>query len=105
MMIVGILIAGSSFKKTVGEWRLYPYIIIRQLVFPALIYLALQALGVDPLLSGVFTIVFAMPVGSMVPTFAIIMGCDTELPTKAIALSTIASFVCVPLLVLLMGLV
>lgn len=38
-------------------------------------------------------------------SFKRIKGCDTELPTKAVALSTIGAFACVPLLVLFMSLV
>ena len=104
MLMVGIIIAGTRFGDVVSEWRLYPFIVIRQLIVPALLYVLLHNLGVDPLVSGVFTLMFSMPVGSMAPAFATLLGADAELPAKGVVLSTVASFAIVPLLVVWMSL-
>ncbi len=102
MLIVGEIVANSSVKEVLGEWRLYPYIIIRQLVVPALLYFVLRQLIADELLLGVFTVMFAMPVGSMVAPFCEQFGRDATLGGKATVLSTLASFALIPLLVTLM---
>lgn len=99
MLMVGIIVANASLKDVFKEWRLYPFIAIRQLIVPALLFLGLNALGIDHLLCGVFVVMFAMPVGSMTSGFAQMMGRDPRLPARGTVLSTLASFIVVPLLV------
>lgn len=38
MLVVGVIVARSPMKNVVKEMRLYPYMIIRQLILPALFY-------------------------------------------------------------------
>ena len=40
MLVVGVIVARSPMKNVVKEMRLYPYMIIRQLLLPALFYWA-----------------------------------------------------------------
>lgn len=103
MLVVGIIVSGARIRDVIGEWRLYPVIAIRQLIVPALLFLVLQFFGVDPLLSGVLVIMFAMPVGSMAPALAQSVGQSPKLAAKGTILSTLAAFAVVPLLVLFMA--
>ncbi len=105
MLVVGVIMAGTQLKSVVTEVRLYPYILIRQLVLPALFYLGFTALGVSPLLSGVFALMFAMPVGSMAPTFVEEFDGNATLTAKATVLTTLGAFVAIPLLVVFMSFV
>jgi hypothetical protein len=59
---------------------------------------ALRALSADALVADVFTIMFAMPVGSIASSLARMMGRDGTLPAKGTVLSTLASFIAIPLL-------
>lgn len=102
MMLVGVIIANEKISRVVKEWRLYPYIVIRQLVASAAACFLLSFFVKDPVLLGIFTVMFAMPVGSMAPMFCASYGKDSVLPAKGTILSTIASFVIVPLLVAFM---
>lgn len=102
MMIVGQIIASASLGDVVREWRLYPYIVIRMLAVPTLLFFVLRAFVPEMLCVGVFVIMFAMPVGSMAASFVTEMGGDPSLPAKGTILSTIASFVIVPVLAIIM---
>ncbi len=102
MMVVGALISGVNPRAVVSEARLYPFILIRHIIAPAVLFFALRALGFDDLLVTVFVVMFAMPVGSMAPTFASQFGCDPLLPAKGTVLSTVASFATIPALVAMM---
>ena len=102
LMLVGVIMANVDLKGVVGELRLYPFILIRQLVVPAVLYLVLMAIVPSELLVGVFTIMFAMPVGSMASLFVETNGGDSELVAKGTILSTACSFVCIPALVAIM---
>lgn len=99
MMLVGVIIANEKVGNVLREWRLYPYILIRQLLASAGVYVVLNFFINDPVLLGIFTVMFAMPVGSMAPMFCASYGKDAVLPAKGTILSTIASFAIVPCLV------
>lgn len=105
MLVVGVIVARSPMKNVVKEVRLYPYMIIRQLILPALFYWGFTALGVSPLLAAVFMLMFAMPAGSMCPTFVAQYNGNAQLAAKATIITTVGSFVFIPLLVAFMGFV
>ena len=102
LMLVGVIMANVDLKSVVGELRLYPFILIRQLVVPAVLYFVLMAIVPSELLVGVFTIMFSMPVGSMASLFVEMNGGDSELVAKGTILSTAGSFACIPALVAIM---
>lgn len=99
MMLVGVIIANEKVSNVLREWRLYPYILIRQLLASAVAYVVLSFFIDDQIMLGIFTVMFAMPVGSMAPMFCASYGKDAVLPAKGTILSTIASFAIVPCLV------
>ncbi len=82
MMLVGVIIANEKVGNVLREWRLYPYILIRQLLASAAAYVVLSFFINDPVLLGIFTVMFAMPVGSMAPMFCASYGKDAVLPAK-----------------------
>lgn len=104
MMIVGVIVAHTRIRDVVCEWRLYPYIVIRQLIAPAVLYLMLRMVLDDPgsILLGIFVVMFAMPVGSMVSMFCAAYNRDAILSAKGTVLSTLCSFAIIPLLVTFM---
>ena len=105
LMLVGVMMADVDFKSVLSEVRLYPYILIRQLIVPVALYALLSLAVDDTLLVGVFTIMFAMPVGTMVSLFVEQSGRDAELAAKGTILSTAASFAAIPGLVTVMSLI
>ncbi len=98
MIVVGMILSGMQISSVVGEWRLYPFIAIREIIFPAVTAIALKILGVDALMLGVFTVFFAMPVGAMAPSYVAFMGKDEKLATKGTVITTLACFAIIPLL-------
>lgn len=105
MMLVGVIVAHMRIRDVVSEWRLYPYVVIRQLLFPMLMYVVLTYMNIDPLLVGIFVVMFAMPVGSMTPMFCITYKRDSLLCAKAVVVSTVLSFVIIPVLQVFMHMV
>lgn len=103
MLLVGVIVANMPLREVATEWRLYPFIVVRQLLVPAALFLALRPLVPDPVVLGLFVIMFAMPVGSMASMFAGQFGRDQALPAKGTVLSTMASFAIIPALVVFMG--
>ncbi|WP_270298601.1 AEC family transporter [Eggerthella sinensis] len=103
MLLVGVIVANMPLREVATEWRLYPFIVVRQLLVPAALFLALRPLVPDSVVLGLFVIMFAMPVGSMASMFAGQFGRDQALPAKGTVLSTMASFAIIPALVVFMG--
>ena len=103
MMLVGLAIAEADLRRVLGNWRLWGFSAIRFLLVPAACYLLLAPVVPDPLSLGVFIVMLAMPTGSMAAAIASAYGRPGEPLSQGTIVSTIASFVIVPVLMALMG--
>lgn len=103
MMLVGHIIANSDLRGVVGEWRIYVITLLRQIVVPLILWLLLRGVVPDQMMFGVFVVIFAMPIGTVVPMIAASYGLDDKLPAKGTVISTILSFATIPVLVGLMS--
>ncbi|MBM6816146.1 AEC family transporter [Olsenella uli] len=103
MMLVGLAIAEADLRRVLGNGRLWGFSAIRFLLVPAACYLLLVPMVPDPLSLGVFIVMLAMPTGSMAAAIASAYGRPGELLSQGTIVSTIASFVIVPVLMALMG--
>lgn len=103
MLVVGALVAQEDLRSVFSDWRSYPFAIIRQLVVTIVLYLLLRAIVPEPMLAELFAIMFALPTGAIVPTFADMCGADVKLATKNTVVSTLLSFLIVPVVVALLG--
>ncbi|MGI6217844.1 MAG: AEC family transporter [Coriobacteriales bacterium] len=103
MLLVGVIIAGMDIKGALTEWRLYPFILIRNFIAPLLLYLALRGIVPDATVLGISVVMFAMPVGSMAAPTLGELGYEQELPAKGTVMSTLAGFAVVPAVVHLMA--
>ena len=103
MMLVGLAIAEADLRRVLGNWRLWGFSAIRFLLVPAMCYLLLAPMVPDELSLGVFIVMLAMPTGSMAAAIASTYGRPGDLLSQGTIVSTIASFVIVPVLMALMG--
>ena len=102
MMLVGLSIADADLKSVLAEWRLWGFTLIRFLIAPLVAYLALAPIVPSELALGVFIVLLAMPTGSMAGPIAATYGQDGDIPARGTIVSTLASFVIVPILMLVM---
>lgn len=105
MMVVGSALAQSDFKSIFSDGRLYVFVGIRQLIIPAVFYLVLVQFIHDPMLLWVFTVMFAAPVGVMAPAWTNSYHQDGTFAARFTVVSTLASFIFIPLLITLMGVI
>jgi hypothetical protein len=104
MIVIGVSLAGISFKSVFTEIRLYPYLLIKQLLLPVLAYLLLKNFITNPYILGIAVIIIAMPVATSAVLFANRYDNDVALATKGVFITTLASVVTIPLITyLLMG--
>ncbi len=102
LMLIGVIISQVNVKAVVSEWRMYPYVAIKQLIVPAALFLVLRSFLDMPLLVGVFVLMMAMPVGTLVPMWAEQFGRDPVLGAKGTIISTALSFAFLPVLITFM---
>ena len=103
MMVVGILLTTVKFREIFSEWRIYVFVVGRQLIGSVIVFFCVSFFVHDPLVVGVAVLMFAMPIGTMVPLFCAQFGHDAVLPTKGLIVSTISSFVIIPILLVVMS--
>ena len=88
--------------KILNEIKLYPYTIIKQLIIPVLLWLLLKEFITDQMLLGVTLVVAAMPAGVTAVTFSNEYNGDTQLAAKGVFITTVISFITIPLICLLL---
>lgn len=98
MMITGVSLSDIPLKEVFGEFRLYPYTIIKQCLFPVIIWFLLKSVITNEYILGVTVIISAMPVGMMSVMFSSEYGQDVKLATKGVFITTLASFITIPLI-------
>lgn len=103
MLLVGAVLSRSKVSSVLKEWRMYGFIVVRQVLMALAAVFVLPLLGVDPTITAVFVIMCAAPVGSMVPAWAGRYGRDVTLGATGTVLSTVSCFLVYPLLIAVMA--
>ncbi|MDO9490641.1 AEC family transporter [Acetobacterium sp.] len=98
MIVIGIALAGIAVKSVFTEFRLYPYVIIKQILLPLLAWGILKNVIVNPYLLGIITVIIAMPVATSAVLFANRYENDVALATKGVFITTLASVVTIPMI-------
>ena len=98
MMTVGIMVAQSDLRELVTDKKQLVLSAIRLLVIPAICIPLMKLLPVDPVSYGIFILLMAMPVGSVVMMVEKEYGTtDGSISAKSIALTSVLSVVTIPL--------
>ena len=104
MLVLGANLAEIALRDIFTEKRLYAMAAVRLVVIPATLWALLTATGLfPPVLTGIATVTFGMPVGSMLVMFANEYGRCTTLSTQAVSLTTIGSLLTIPIMAWLFG--
>lgn len=102
MLIVGQIIAQMKWDDLKGNARLAPFIVGRQMLLPLIGIICFIPFNVDPVVVGLFAVMFAMPIGSMTSLFAEQSKLPPTLPAVGTVVSTLVSFAVVPIVVVCM---
>jgi len=98
MIVIGIALAGISMKSVFTELRLYPYVIIKQILLPIGAWLILKNVITSPFILGIVIIIIAMPVATSSVLFANKYDNNVSLATKGVFITTLASILTIPLI-------
>lgn len=102
MITVGIMVAQSDLKELVTDRKQLTLSFISLLVTPALCIPVMKLLPLDPVSYGIFILLMAMPVGSVVMMVEKEYGItDGSISAKSIALTSVLSVITIPLITFL----
>ena len=97
MLVVGSLLAGLSVGKVFASPRLWALTAVRLLVLPALLWLLLGWMNVEPpMVAGIAVILMAMPTAVNGSMLSMEYGGDTECMAQITFLTTLVSIITIP---------
>lgn len=97
MMIVGSILSDISIKTVFSKDSFY-FSFIRLAAIPAVIFIVLKLLRIDPVVTGVSVLSAAMPAAMITAMLAEKYGRDSDFASKLIFVSTLLSLVTLPLI-------
>lgn len=101
MLLIGCSLAKMDVKSVFSELRLYPWILIKQIAIPLILWFPMQLVIKNELVLQITYILIAMPVANSAVLFATNYGGDSELAAKSVFLTTLFSLITVPLCITL----
>lgn len=101
MIIVGSILAEVELKTLFDKDVLF-LALVRLIVLPVLLALALKIIPIDDVAAGVELILTSMPAGTTTALMAAKYGADVKFASKCVFVTTVLSLVTVPLIMLLL---
>lgn len=100
MMLTGAALALTDIRTVFTDRHVYPFLALRQLIFPLIVFPLLALIIKDPVLLGVVFILTIMPCASNSVLFATNYKNDESLAARTVFISTLCSLVTIPVLVM-----
>lgn len=97
MIVVGSILSEIDFKTVLNKAAFF-YSVIRLIAIPAIIFVVLMLIGIDPIVIGVSVLSSAMPAATISAMLSAKYGCDSAFASKLIFVSTLLSLVTLPLI-------
>ena len=101
MMLTGAALSLIDIRSVFTDRHAYPFLLVRQLIFPLLIFPLFALLIKDNVLLGVTYILTIMPCASNSVLFATNYNNDEALAARTVFISTLCSLVTIPVLVMI----
>ena len=103
LLIIGSSMSNLSLRKMLGNGPVYVTTILRLAILPVGVHFLMGLLGFSPFVVNINTLVIAMPVATYGTILCLKYNKDTTMITEVTFITTLASMITIPLLVMLMG--
>lgn len=97
MMVIGASVAKIPFKEVFKGVRVYVFSALTLLVIPIAASFAFKGMKDSAVIFGVFILMFAMPVGSIVTMLIKEYGGDESLASRTTIITTLLSIITIPI--------
>ena len=101
LLIIGSSMSQLSARTMLGNMTIYTTTVFRLLLIPIALYFLCSALGFDPYVVNINTMVVAMPVATYGTILCLKYNRDTTLITEVTLITTLLSMLTIPLLTVL----
>lgn len=101
MLLTGASIASANLPEMLRDKRMYPFILLKQVVLPLCLYPLFRLFIRDMLLLHVILIMLSLPVANSAVLFSIEYHADEKLAARGVFLTTLCSAATIPLVVFL----
>ncbi|MBO4462814.1 MAG: AEC family transporter [Prevotella sp.] len=101
LLIIGSSMSQLSARTMLGNMTVYTTTVFRLLLIPIALYFLCSALGFDPYVVNINTMVVAMPVATYGTILCLKYNRDTTLITEVTLITTLLSMLTIPLLTVL----
>lgn len=101
MMLTGAALALTDIRTVFTDRHVYPFLLVRQLIFPLLVFPLFSLVIKNQLILGVAFILTIMPCASNSILFATNYKNDESLAARTVFISTLCSLITIPVLVMI----
>ena len=106
MLVIGAKLADIDFKGVFKDKYLYPFVALRLLVFPAIIWVLLKLVSLsgvlDPNMMAILLILSSTPAAAVTTMFAELYDGDSPYAGKLVAITTVLSVATMPIIAFLL---
>ena len=96
MIVLGVSVAQMVPKEVFTRWRLYVFVVIRQILVPVLLVFVLRPFITNELILHTVAVMSAMPAANMPLMMAKQFGVKEDMISAGIILTTVASIITIP---------
>ena len=102
LLIIGSSMSQLSLRTMLGNQTVYATTLLRLAILPIGIHFLMKLMGFAPLVVNINTLVIAMPVATYGTILCLKYGKDTTMITEVTFVTTLASVITIPILVMLL---
>ncbi|MDD3363100.1 MAG: AEC family transporter [Hespellia sp.] len=96
MILIGAILAEADIKTMVTKTTA-GYSLLRLIIIPVIVLIGCKLAGMSALVTGLSTILAAMPAGTTTVILAVKYNGDEEFATKCVVLTTVLSMIMIPI--------
>ena len=96
MVVLGVSVAQMIPKQVFSRWRLYVFVLIRQILVPIMFIFLLRPFLTNTLILHTVVVMVAMPAGNMPLMMARQFGAKEDMISAGIIMTTVASIITIP---------
>jgi predicted permease len=103
LLIIGSSMSHLSLRTMLGNRTVYATTLLRLVLLPVGVHFLMRALGFDPFVVNINTLVIAMPVATYGTILCLKYEKDTTMITEVTFITTLLAMISIPSLVMLLG--
>lgn len=96
MVVLGVSVAQMVPKEVFSRWRLYVFVVIRQILVPIMFIFLLRPFLTNTLILHTVVVMVAMPAGNMPLMLARQFGAKEDMISAGIIMTTVVSIITIP---------